>query len=107
MLKLLFLTPDRKTITFVIDGAKVTIYNEQYRAMGGFTIYPKDPKLIVKMIASRKPTLKVMAAIMMDLNKGENLNEYNENKHSEEKLGEIMRKAMKEKGMMEAKFDEK
>ena len=101
MIKLAFTTGARKIIRFDIDGPKVIYYDDIWA--NGIQIYPKDTSLIIKLKTSRKPTLQVMAALILDANKGKDLAEYNSCKGNEGAIADFVRKDCITKGLMEVK----
>lgn len=101
MKKIAFIGPNRKIIRFEIDGPKVIYSDEIWKK--GIQIYPKDPKLILKLKTSRKPNLQVMAALILDANKGKDFKEYTSCKGNEEKIADFVRRDCKEKGLREIK----
>jgi hypothetical protein len=100
MIKISFIAPQRKVISFEIDGKVIRYFDEIWK--DGVQIMPKDENLVNKLIRSRKQNLKMMAALILDTNKGENLEEYNSCK-TEEDLAEFIRKDCKLKGLLEIK----
>lgn len=100
MIKLTFVGPQRRIISFDIDGKDIIYYDNIWKK--GIKIMPKDENLIRKMLRSGEKSLKVMVALIFDANKGESLEEYNSCK-TEEDLAEMIRKDCSIKGLLEAK----
>ena len=100
MIKLGFIGPNRKILKFVVEGKKIIYFDEIWK--NGVQIMPLDTNLTNKLIKSGKPNLKVMAALIFDANRGDNLNEY-ESCETEEELAEFIRKDCKTKGLLEIK----
>lgn len=100
MIKLAFITGAKKIIKFSIDGKTIKYYDDLWRE--GIQIMPKDDRLIKNLIRSGKPSLKLQAALILDANKGKDLEEYNRC-NTEEELAEMIRNDCKSKGIMEAK----
>jgi len=98
MLSIAFIGQNRKVLSFLIEGKQVTYYDEIWK--DGMQVYPKDQNAIRKLIRSGKQDLKVLAALMMDANRGENLKQYQACK-TEEDIANILRKDCIEKGLME------
>jgi len=101
MIKLAFIGPQRKVIKFEIEGKVVKYFDDIWEE--GIQIIPKDNNLIRKLIRARKPNLRVMAALIMDSNKGKDLEEYN-SCNTDEDVAEFIRKDCKSKGLLEVKF---
>lgn len=98
MIKLVFAGPQRKLFQFDIDGKTVVYFDELWK--DGIKILPKDNKLITKMMRSGNKNVQVMAALILDANKGKNLKEYVTCK-TEEDIAEMIKKDCKEKGLLE------
>ena len=88
-----------RIIRFKIDNFKVIYFDDIWKE--GIQIYPKDSQLILKLIKSKKPKLQMMAALILDANKGKDLEEYKSCNGNEEKLAEFIRKDCKSKGYRE------
>jgi hypothetical protein len=100
MNKLMFLTGQRKIIKFIIKDRKIFYYDDIWK--DGIQIMPKDEELINELIKSDKQNLKIMAALILDSNQGESLEEYNKCK-TDVDLAKMVRKDAKSKGLMEIK----
>jgi len=98
MLRIAFMGPNRKILSFQIEGNIVHYYDEIWK--NGMQVYPKDQNAIRKLIRSGKQDLKVLAALMMDANRGENLKQYEACK-TEEDVANILRIDCNDKGLME------
>ena len=101
MINLSFLTINRKIIRFEIDGPKVIYKDDMWS--DGLQIYPKDSKLIIKLRNSRKPALQIMAALILDSNKGKDLDEYQSCNGDENKIAEFIKRDCLNKGLIEVK----
>lgn len=99
MIQLSFIGPQRKIIRFFINGKIVMYYDEIWKK--GVQIYPKDEHLLLKLRRGGQ-NLKIMAALILDANKGKDLEEYNSCK-TEEDIAEFIRKDCKSKGLLEVK----
>lgn len=99
MKKLVFVGPQRKIIQFEVDGRKVKYFDEVWKK--GIQILPKDERLIKEMKESGSINVRVMAALILDANKGENLREYEEC-NTEEEIVNMIRNDCKGKGLLEA-----
>lgn len=97
-MRIMFIGPQRRIIRFDIDGRTVIYFDDLWR--NGIKIYPKDNTLINKMVSSNNQNIKVMAALILDANKGSNLKEYEACK-TEEDIAEMIRKDCKGKGLVE------
>ena len=100
MISLAFIGPQRKIIRFEIIGKSIIYYDEIWKE--GIKIMPKDQIILNRLINSGKSNLKMMAALILDANKGKNLREYNSCK-TEEDLANMIRKDCESKGLMEVK----
>lgn len=101
MKRLVFIGPQRKLIRFHIDKEKVIYFDDIWK--DGVQIYPKDEKLIKELINSGKQNLRMLAALILDANKGKELEQYLECKGDEEKIALIIRRDCKSRGLMEVK----
>jgi len=101
MIKIAFITGNRKVIKFEIDGTRVIYFDELWKQ--GIQIYPKDSNLILRLKNSRKPNLQVMAVLILDANKGKDLEEYESCNGNEGAIADFIRKDCKNKGLMEVK----
>jgi len=100
MIKLAFIGPQRKILRFEIDGRSIFYFDEIWKE--GIKIMPKDQTLLNQLINSNKANLRMMAALILDANKGKNLKEY-ESCKTEEELADFVRKDCRSKGLMEVK----
>ena len=100
MIKLSFVGPQRKIIRFEIEGKIVRYFDELWK--DGIQIYPLDTLLINRLKINRNLNIRLMAALILDANKGKNLEEYN-NCKTEEDLARLIRKDCKLKGLIEIK----
>ncbi len=100
MIKKSFMTSSRKIITFEIEDKVVRYFDEVWK--DGMQILPKDRSIVLKLMQSRDADLKVMAALIMDSNKGKNLEEYN-SCNDDEELAEFITKESLSKGLLEVK----
>ena len=98
MIQLAFMTSARKVIKFTIHNRTIKYFDDIWKE--GIQIMPKDQNLIEKLRRSGKSNLKIMAALIIDSNKGQNLKEYEKCK-TEEQLAEMVRKDCANKGLME------
>ena len=106
MLLLAFITGGRKVIKFSIDGKVIKYFDDIWKE--GVQIMPKHQQTIEKFRRSGKYNLKIMAALIMDSNKGKSLKEYEkclvqDKAKTEENLANMVRSDCKEKGLMEVK----
>ena len=98
-MRLAFIGPNREIISFSIEGKRVFYYDKIWTK--GLQIYPLSLPLINKL--KRGGTnLKMMAALILDANKDDNLKEYNSCK-TEEDIANMIRKDCINKGLMEVK----
>ena len=100
MIQLAFITGQRKIIKFHIIGNKVIYFDDMWKL--GIQILPKDQNLIERLTRSGKPSLRIMAALILDANKGDDFKEYQSCKN-EEDIAAFIRKDCKSKGLLEAK----
>lgn len=100
MIKIAFIASQRKIIKFEIENKIVIYYDDIWKK--GIQLIPKDQNIINKLRRSGKMNLKMMVALILDANKGENLKEYNACKTDEE-VADIIRNESKSKGLMEIK----
>lgn len=100
MMILSFVGPQRKIITFEIDGKIVKYFDEVWK--DGIQIYPLDNNLIRKMRRTGNKNIQMMAALILDSNRGKELKEYKSCK-TEEDIANFIRKDAKSKALLEAK----
>ncbi len=100
MIKLAFLASQRRIIKFEIENKVIKYFDDMWK--DGVQIMPKDQNLVEKLRRSGKQALKVMAALILDSNKGKDLKEYL-NCKDDEAIAEFVRKDCKSKGLMELK----
>lgn len=98
MKQLSFLTPSRELITFIIDG-KVVRYSDKMWPHG-LQIYPLSHGIIKPLLDSRSERMKAYGLLIVEANKGKNLEEY-EKCANEDDLCDIIRKDCKSKGLLE------
>jgi len=101
MIKIAFMASNRKIIKFNIDGGRVVYFDEMWKE--GIQIYPRDSNLILRLKHSRKPNLQVMAALIIDANKGKDLEEYESCNGNEGEIANFIRKDCEDKGLIEVK----
>ena len=99
-MKLSFIGPQRKIIEFEIEGKVVTYFDEMWKK--GIHVYPLDKKLITKMKRTGNKGMQFMAALILDANKGKQLEEY-KSCNTEEDIAKLIRKDCEEKGLIEVK----
>lgn len=99
-MKISFVGPQRKIIEFEIEGKVVRYFDEMWKK--GIQVYPLDDKLIKKMKRTGNKNMQFMAALILDANKGKELEEY-ESCNTEEDIAEFVRKDCKSKGLVEVK----
>ena len=95
------MTSARKIIKFEVSGERVTYFDEIWKQ--GIRIYPKDQNLIEKLRRSGKTNLKMMAALIIDANAGQDLKDYESCYGNENKIADFIRMDCKSKGLMEIK----
>lgn len=98
-MRLAFIGPNRELVSFLIEGKRVIYFDKFWKQ--GLQIYPLDLKLINKLKRGGL-NLKVMAALILDANKGESLKEYQSCK-KEEDLANMIRRDCLSKGLIETK----
>ena len=99
-MRISFVGPQRKIIAFSIEGKVVRYFDEVWK--DGIQIYPLDNKLIKKMRRTGDKNIQFMVALILDSNKGKDLEEYNSCK-TEEDIVNFIRKDGKSKGLIEIK----
>jgi len=97
-MKLVFMAAGRKMVSFEVENKVVKYFDDFWK--DGIQIYPKDQNLIEKLRRSGKHNLKMMAALILDANKGKELKEYEKCK-TDEDVVKIIRKDCKSKGLVE------
>lgn len=97
MIKLAFVGPQRKIIRFEIEKKVVKYFDELWK--NGIQIYPLDKKLIIKMKRMGGQNIKFMVALILDCNKGKDLEEYN-SCNSDEEVAEFIKRDCKSKGLI-------
>ena len=100
MIRIAFVGPQRKILGFEVDGRIVRYIDDIWKK--GVQIMPKDDNYVRKLIRSNNQEFKMLAAMIMDANKGKDLEEYNACE-TEEDLANMIRKDMNSKGLMEVK----
>jgi len=104
MIKLTFLTAQRKVIKFDIAERVVKYFDDMWK--DGIQILPSqtpEMKLMLKkMILSRKPAVQSQATFIIDANSGKNKEEYDSCK-TDEDIAEIIKREAKTKGLLELK----
>ena len=101
MIKLAFLTLNKKVIRFEINNRIIQYYDSIWKY--GIQFMPLDVNLVKDMMLSGKRDIKIMAKLIRDTNSGEELEEYN-NCKTEEELAEMVRKDCRKNGLMEIKI---
>lgn len=97
MIKLAFIGPQREIIRFEIEHRRVKYFDKNWKE--GIQIMPKDQELIEKLRRSGKINLKMMAALILDANKGKNFEDYNQCANDEE-ISKFVIKDCKSKGLI-------
>lgn len=100
MIKLAFIGPQRKIIKFEIENKIVRYFDDIWKE--GVQIMPKDQNLIERFRRSGNMNLKMMAALILDANKGQNQQEYIKCSNDNE-VADLVRKDCKKNGLMEVK----
>ncbi len=100
MIVLAFLTSSRKIIRFQIRGKVVKYFDELWK--DGIQIYPLHKPTIDKLKKSQNLNIRMMAALILDANKGKDLKEY-ESCKNEREIAEYIRKDCKSRGLLEIK----
>ena len=100
MIKLTFVGPARKIVRFHIDERKVRYFDDIWKI--GVQVYPRHDATIKRLSNSRNANFKVLAALLIDANKGKDLKEYNSCK-TDDDIANFIRKDCKSKGLMEAR----
>ncbi|GAG04731.1 unnamed protein product, partial [marine sediment metagenome] len=90
--------PARKVIRFEIENKVVHYFDEVWKS--GVQVMPLDKHVITKMRRSGNKNIQVMAALILDANKGQDLKDYNSCK-TDEDVAEMIRKDCKSKGLIE------
>ena len=97
MINLGFMAANRKIIRFSVRGRLIIYFDDIWK--NGIQIMPMDQNLIERLKRG-KSNLKIMAALILDSNKGQNLRDYEACKN-EEDLANMIRKECEVKGLME------
>ena len=92
-----FMTSSRKIISFRIEDRIVTYFDDIWDK--GIQILPKKPEIMLQLIKSRNKDMKAIAALIMDANKGKNLEEY-ESCKTEQELADFISKECEIKGLL-------
>ena len=100
MIKLAFIGPNRKIISFTVEERKVIYFDEIWN--NGIQIYPYPKALVKKLFMSRRPQLMAYAELISASNRGKELEEYEKCKNDEE-IGEIIRRDCLSKALIEIK----
>lgn len=100
----LIFSAQRKIIRFIIDGRVVNYFDDTWKK--GIQILPSQtPKMklmLKKMLTSRKQTIAMMGALIVDANSGENKEDYDKCK-SEGDIADMISKDCLLKGLVELK----
>ena len=99
MIKLAFVTGTRKIIRFEVNKQFVNYFDDIWT--NGIQIYPKDQQMIERLRRGGKINLKLMAALLIDANSGQDLKDYESCMGNEEKIAEFIKKDCKSKGLMQ------
>lgn len=99
-MKISFVGPQRKIIGFEIEGKVVTYFDEVWKK--GIQIFPIDNKLISRLKRTGDTNMQFMVALILDSNKGKELEEY-ESCKTEEDLANFVRRDCEMKGLVEIK----
>lgn len=103
MISLIF-TAQRKMVRFLIDGRIVKYFDDTWK--GGIQILPSQTPemrlMLKKMLVSRKESIKMVGALIVDANSGENKKEYDSCK-TEEDIAKMIRKDCLTKGLVEVR----
>ena len=99
MIKLAFFTGNRKVIKFTIENKVITYFDDMWKK--GIQLMPLD-KVLIERLKNGKMNLRMMAALILDTNKGENLKQYEQCK-TDEDIATMIRKDCKEKALLEVK----
>ncbi len=99
-MKISFVGPQRKIIEFEIEGKVVTYLDEVWKK--GIQIYPLDKKLISRLRRTGDKNMQFMVALILDSNKGKELEEYKSCK-TEEDIAKFIRRDCEIKGLVEIK----
>lgn len=100
MIKLTFVGPARKIFRFHIHERNVRYFDDLWKL--GVQVYPRHDSTIKRLSNSRNANFKVLAALLIDANKGKDLEEYNSCK-TDEDIANFIRKDCKLKGLIEAR----
>lgn len=103
VISLIFMA-QRKMVRFLISGRVVKYFDDNWT--DGIQIIPSQTPemkiMLMKMLTSRKDTLKVMGGLIVDANSGKNKEDYDRCK-SEEDIAQMIRIDCLNKGLVEAK----
>lgn len=104
MIKLSYITPQRKIVSIEIDKKVVKYFDENWK--DGIQIIPSQtPKMklmLKKMLVHRKPAIRAMGAWIVESNSGKNLEEYSACK-TDKQVAEIVHKDVLSQGLLEVK----
>lgn len=98
MIRLVFMGPQRETIRFEIEKRVVYYFDKHWTK--GIQIMPKNQNTIERLRRSYDMNLKMMAALIMDANKGDNQKEYIACKNDQE-VAKLIRKDCGTRGLRE------
>lgn len=99
MIKIAFMTLNKKIIRFEVEGSKVLYFDDIWTS--GVQIYPMDVSFVNKLRISRNGDMKVLAALIIDANSGKDLMEYRSCKGDENKIAGMIIKDCKSKGLVQ------
>ena len=100
MIKLAFLTINKKVIKFTIDNRKIIYIDDLWKQ--GIQLMPMDAKVVRDLQFSGKENLKTMAKLIRDTNMGKELEEY-QNCKTDEDIAMMVIKDAKSKGLLQIK----
>jgi len=104
MIKIGFMTSQRKVIKFVIDNRVVYYYDDIWKK--GIQIMPSQtPEMkmkLLKMLNDRRPAIQATGTFIVDANSGKNKEEYDAC-DTDEELADLIRKDCKDKQLTEIK----
>lgn len=96
MIQLAFIGPQRKIISFEIEGRVVRYYDDMWK--NGIQLYPMQKENVKALLASRSPRMQTIGLLIFDANQGKNLEDY-ESCKTDEEIAEFITKDCKLKGL--------
>jgi hypothetical protein len=97
MIKLSFVGPQRTNIIFEIEDKKVKLFDKNWT--NGIQIYPLDMEIVNALKKSKNFNMQLTAALILDANKGKELEQYL-SCHTEEEMANMIKQDAYSQGLL-------